>query len=58
MEALAKENLETCRSKRPILKREIKVLMLPKDPNDDKNIIMEIQGLPVVTKRVFLLATC
>ena len=26
------------------LERKLKVLLLPKDPNDDKNVIMEIRG--------------
>ena len=27
-----------------MLKNEIKLLLLPKDPNDEKNVIMEIRG--------------
>ncbi len=44
MEALAKENLEDLQKQKADLEEKIKVLMLPKDPNDDKNIIMEIRG--------------
>ncbi|MFP5328323.1 MAG: peptide chain release factor 1 [Acidimicrobiia bacterium] len=28
----------------PLLEEELKVLLLPKDPNDDKNVIVEIRG--------------
>ncbi len=44
MEALAKEDLESLKSEKDELESKIKILMLPKDPNDDKNIIMEIRG--------------
>ncbi|MBQ3038423.1 MAG: peptide chain release factor 1 [Clostridia bacterium] len=33
----AEENLET-------ISKELKILLLPKDPNDEKNVIMEIRG--------------
>ncbi|MDP4121405.1 MAG: PCRF domain-containing protein, partial [Bacillota bacterium] len=35
--AESKENLEK-------IKKELKILLLPKDPNDDKNVIVEIRG--------------
>ncbi|KRK71744.1 peptide chain release factor 1 [Lacticaseibacillus nasuensis] len=41
---LAKEELNELRPELAKLEDEIKLLMLPKDPNDDKNIIMEIRG--------------
>ena len=41
---LAKEELNELRPEQAKLEDEIKLLMLPKDPNDDKNIIMEIRG--------------
>ncbi|KRM72951.1 peptide chain release factor 1 [Lacticaseibacillus brantae DSM 23927] len=44
MEALAKEDLDALRPQKDELEEQIKILMLPKDPNDDKNIIMEIRG--------------
>lgn len=31
-------------AKKPIIEKELEVLLLPKDPNDDKNIIVEIRG--------------
>ncbi|WP_125708103.1 peptide chain release factor 1 [Lacticaseibacillus porcinae] len=44
LEELAKEELAELRPELEQLEDQIKVLMLPKDPNDDKNIIMEIRG--------------
>ena len=44
MDSLVKAELADLRDQKEKLEEEIKVLMLPKDPNDDKNIIMEIHG--------------
>jgi len=41
---LAKEELKELEPKVPILEDEIKLLLLPKDPNDDKNIYLEIRA--------------
>lgn len=41
---LAKEELADLKKEREELEERLKVLLLPKDPNDDKNIIMEIRG--------------
>jgi len=41
---LAKEELSELEPILPILEAEIKVLMLPKDKNDDKNIILELRA--------------
>jgi len=41
---LAKEELKELEPKIPILEEEIKLLLLPKDPNDDKNIYLEIRA--------------
>ncbi|MDF7637481.1 peptide chain release factor 1 [Leuconostocaceae bacterium ESL0958] len=41
---LAKEDLATLRPQQTELEEKLKILMLPKDENDDKNIIMEIRG--------------
>jgi peptide chain release factor 1 len=41
---LAKAENEELKAELPKLEQEIKLLMLPKDPNDDKDIIMEIRG--------------
>ncbi len=44
MKALAKEELAEGNKRIEELKEELKILMLPKDPNDDKNVIVEIRG--------------
>lgn len=41
---LAKMEIEEAESKLPALQEEIKILLIPKDPNDDKNVIIEIRG--------------
>ena len=44
MAELAKEELKEAEEKLPALEEEIKILMLPKDKNDDKNIYLEIRA--------------
>lgn len=44
MAEFAHEELETLNEAKTRLEEELKVLLLPKDPNDDKNVIMEIRG--------------
>lgn len=44
MRELAKEELADCKSRVDGIEHELKILMLPKDPNDDKNVIVEIRG--------------
>ncbi|MCH4168962.1 MAG: peptide chain release factor 1 [Streptococcaceae bacterium] len=44
MAELAKEELSEAKAEKSELEEQIKILLLPKDPNDDKNIIMEIRG--------------
>ncbi len=41
---LAKEELAELEPKLPQIEEEIKVLMIPKDPNDDKNIYIELRA--------------
>lgn len=41
---LALAELEELKPKLPALEEELKVLLIPKDPNDEKNVIMEIRG--------------
>lgn len=41
---LVKEELAENKEKVETLKQEITILLLPKDPNDEKNVIMEIRG--------------
>mgnify|MGYP003293441320 CR=1 FL=1 len=44
MHDLAQEELNEIRAKLPQIEEELKLLLVPKDPNDDKNVIMEIRG--------------
>ena len=44
MADLAKEDVNNLTSKKEELVKELEILLLPKDPNDDKNIIVEIRG--------------
>ena len=41
---LAREELPSLEIKKSILEDELKILLLPKDPNDDKNLILEIRA--------------
>ena len=41
---MAKEELRELEPQRPLLEEEIKMLLLPKDPNDDRNIIVELRA--------------
>lgn len=41
---LAKEELKDLEPKKPELEEDIKFLMIPKDPNDDKNIYLELRA--------------
>ena len=42
--ALAEMEMEENKEKLPLLEEELKILLLPKDPNDDKSVIVEIRG--------------
>ena len=44
MAELAKEDFNNLNTEKEELEKELEVLLLPKDPNDDKNIIVEIRG--------------
>ena len=44
MRELAKEELNEAKARIEELERQIKILLLPKDPNDDKNVIVEIRA--------------
>ena len=44
MHQLAKEELNEATDKLEKVKEEIKILLIPKDPNDEKNVIVEIRG--------------
>ena len=44
MRAMAEEEIAELAPREPVLEEEIKVLLLPKDPNDEKNVILEIRA--------------
>ncbi|MCF2682145.1 peptide chain release factor 1 [Dorea sp. YH-dor226] len=44
MRELAKEELNDAKKRVEELEQELKILLLPKDPNDDKNVIVEIRA--------------
>lgn len=44
MHDLAQAEMDENKEKLPQIENELKLLLVPKDPNDDKNVIMEIRG--------------
>ena len=44
MEEMAKEELTNLESEKERLEGELQILLIPKDPNDSKNVIVEIRG--------------
>ena len=44
MREMAREEIDACETQLPALEEEIKLLLVPADPEDDKNVIMEIRG--------------
>ena len=41
---MAREELSAAQERMPLLEEDIKLLLIPADPEDDKNVIMEIRG--------------
>ena len=44
LKELAEMEMEEAKEKLPKIEDELKILLIPKDPNDDKNVICEIRG--------------
>ncbi|WP_239255144.1 peptide chain release factor 1 [Listeria ilorinensis] len=44
MREMAKEELSDLQDEKVTLEEKMKLLLVPKDPNDDKNVIMEVRG--------------
>lgn len=44
MKALMEDEIQVCKEKLEKISEELRILLIPKDPNDDKNVIMEIRG--------------
>ena len=44
MKELASEELKNGEEQKEELEKKLEILLIPKDPNDDKNVVMEIRG--------------
>ncbi|MBC8931991.1 PCRF domain-containing protein, partial [Escherichia coli] len=44
MREMAKEEFAELQKEKADLEERLKLLLVPKDPNDDKNVILEIRG--------------
>ena len=44
MKSLMEDELYACKERLTKISEELRILLLPKDPNDDKNVIVEIRG--------------
>jgi peptide chain release factor 1 len=44
LKEMARAELETCQKRLPRIEEDIKLMLIPADPQDDKNAIMEIRG--------------
>ena len=42
--AMAQEELSTLEARLPEIEEQLKIMLLPKDPNDDKNVVLEIRA--------------
>ncbi len=58
MREMAKEELSDAKKRIEQLEQELKILLLPKDPNDDKNIMLEIRAGAGGDEAAFLLLSC
>ncbi|MCB1828129.1 MAG: PCRF domain-containing protein, partial [Coxiellaceae bacterium] len=44
LKAMAQDEIETLKTQKVELEENLKILLLPKDPNDDKNVFLEIRA--------------
>ena len=44
MREFAQEELDNLQNEKETLEKKLKIMLLPKDPNDEKNVVMEIRG--------------
>lgn len=44
MREMAREELDACQTRQPELEEQIKLLLVPADPQDSRNAILEIRG--------------
>ena len=57
MREMVKEEVSELESQDKTLSERLKILLVPKDPNDDKNVIVEVRGVAGGTRRLYLLVT-
>lgn len=57
IQQMAEIELEEAQLKLPRLEEEIKILLLPKDPNDEKMLLLKLEVLQAVMKEIFLQVT-
>ena len=58
MREMAKEELNAAKKRIEELEQELKILLLPKDPNDEKNVIVEIRAVQAAMRRHYLRPNC
>lgn len=58
MADFAKEELTNAEEKKNKLESELEVLLIPHDPNDEKNVIVEIRGAAGGDEANILLVIC
>ena len=44
LKEIAKDELKTLEEEKENIEKNLEILLIPKDPNDSKNVIMEIRG--------------
>ena len=58
LKALAQDELKENKARAEALEEELKILLLPKDENDERSVIMEIRGGQAEKKRLCLHTAC
>ena len=58
MKALCQEEFAAAKKQQETLEQELKILLLPKDPNDEKGVIVEIRGGVAARRAPFLRTAC
>lgn len=58
LRALAREEIDEASAEIPRIEEEIKLLLIPADPEDGKNAIVEIRGGTAATRPPYLQAIC
>lgn len=56
--AMARDELEEFKDRQEQLEKDLQILLLPKDPNDDKNTYLEIRAAPAAPKPPCSPPTC